>query len=82
MYTPMHIFTYVCILPYCLIIDRKILYVAYNSDDGYVNKVFDLKLGYMYRYVMDGSYIYAAQVRNAITAICDRILENLPSTHK
>ena len=72
-YTPMHVFTYVCtyvcILLYCLIVDKKILYVAYDSGDGYVNKVFDLKLGYMYRYAMDGSYIYAAQVRNAIASI-------------
>ena len=69
MYTPMHVFTYVCILLCCLTVDKKILYVAYDSGDGYVNKVFDLKLGYMYRYTMDGSYIYAAQVRNAIASI-------------
>lgn len=58
--------TYVHMHFCCLIIDKKILYVAYKSDHGYVNRGFDVKLGYMYDFIIDGGYIYAARVRNVL----------------
>ena len=46
-----------------LILDDKILYVAYKTVSGYVNKVFDADLGYIHSYVIDDQFIFASKVR-------------------
>ena len=55
------------IFGYVIILDDRIIYVAYKTGSGYASRVLDPDLGYVYTYVLDGQFIYADKVRVIIT---------------
>ena len=43
--------------------NNRIIYVAKNSGSGYSSRVFDDNLGYIFTFILDGSYIFTDKVR-------------------
>lgn len=48
----------------------RIIRVAQNTGTGYTNKVLDDNLGYIYTFILDGSYIFTDKVRIIIDFLC------------
>ena len=58
-------------------------YVASNSGSGYTSKLFDRNLGHFDSFILDGSYIFAGQVRKIIIIkhVCSACLSSCIATH-
>ena len=48
----------------CISVNNRVFHVASNSGSGYTSQVFDCNLGHFDSFVLDGSYIFAGQVRS------------------
>ena len=50
----------------CVPDNNRMFYIASNSSNGYTSQLFDRNLGYFDSFILDGSYIFAGQVRKII----------------